>query len=273
MSTNITKSVSIIGCGWLGMPLALELQSRGFKVHGTLRSLSKTEGFINTTINFYQLDLGQDIFPELKSSFWQSDIFIITIPPSEPSYYCEGISKLIEIIKNQQRKPQIIYTSSTGVYGKGKGLIDETYHANPDRAGAAAVLECEKLLLGNNDIFDICMLRLAGLVGPGRAPGRFFAGKKNLSSGSSPVNLVHLDDCIALITTLIEKKIKNGIYNVCADLHPTHREFYPEQAIKLGLEAPEYGTDSPDSDLKIIDNRLLKSVLDYVYIYPDPMKF
>jgi nucleoside-diphosphate-sugar epimerase len=116
-------------------------------------------------------------------------------------------------------------------------------------------------------------LRLAGLVGPGRAPGRFFAGKKNLGTGSSAVNLVQLDDCTALISMLIEKGINNGIYNVCADLHPRHREFYPAQAIKLGLEPPEYGADSPDADLKIIDNRLLKSILDYVYIYPDPMKF
>jgi nucleoside-diphosphate-sugar epimerase len=273
MAEHFPNSVSIIGCGWLGMPLALELQSRGFKVHGTVRTRSKIEDFNDSGINFYQLDLSQDIIPEPKAAFWQADVFVLTIPPTEPANYCKGISKLISVIEKQQRKTQIIYTSSTGVYGKGKGLTDETFSPNPDRAGAAAVLDCEKLLLGKMDIFDVCILRLAGLVGPGRAPGRFFAGKKNLGTGSSAVNLVQLDDCTALISMLIEKGINNGIYNVCADLHPRHREFYPAQAIKLGLEPPEYGADSPDADLKIIDNRLLKSVLDYVYIYPDPMKF
>jgi nucleoside-diphosphate-sugar epimerase len=275
MPDKSSKSISIIGCGWLGMPLALELQNSGFKVQGTARTLSKTESFNNSGINFYQLDLNPETesIPENGSEFWQSDIFVLTIPPSEPANYCEKISKILDIIAKQPRRLSIIYTSSTGVYGKSKGLVNETSPLNPDRPGAAAVVECEKLLLSKNDIFDVCILRLAGLVGPGRAPGRFFAGKKNLGSGSSPVNLVQLDDCIGIIVRLIKQEIKRGIYNVCADQHPMHREFYPAQAIKLGLEAPEYGIDSPDADMKIIDNRLLKSVLDYVYIYPDPMKF
>ena len=275
MPDKIAKSISIIGCGWLGMPLALELQSRNFKVQGTVRVQSKIEKHKDSGINFYHLDLNPETesIPEIDSEFWQSDIFILTIPPAEPSNYCKGISKLLDIIAKQTKSISIIYTSSTGIYGKGKGVTDETFPPNPDRPGAAAVVECEKLLLGNNDIFDVCILRLAGLVGPGRAPGRFFAGKKNLGSGSSPVNLVQLDDCIGIIVRLIKQEIKKGIYNVCADEHPMHREFYPAQAIKLGLEVPEYGIDSPDADMKIIDNRLLKNVLDYRYIYPDPMKF
>jgi len=275
MLDKSSKSISIIGCGWLGMPLALELQNSGFKVQGTVRTLTKTESFNNSGINFFQLDLNPETesIPEIGSEFWQSDIFVLTIPPSEPTNYCERFSKILDIIAKQPRRLSIIYTSSTGVYGKSKGLLNETSPLNPDRPGAAAVVECEKLLLGKNDIFDVCILRLAGLVGPGRAPGRFFAGKKNLGSGSSPVNLVQLDDCVGMIVRLIKLKIKKGIYNICADQHPMHREFYPAQAIKLGLESPEYGIDSPDADMKIIDNRLLKNVLDYAYIYPDPMKF
>jgi nucleoside-diphosphate-sugar epimerase len=275
MLDKSSKSISIIGCGWLGMPLALELQNSGFKVQGTVRTLTKTERFNNSGINFFQLDLNPETesIPEIGSEFWQSDIFVLTIPPSEPTNYCERFSKILDIIAKQPRRLSIIYTSSTGVYGKSKGLLNETSPLNPDRPGAAAVVECEKLLLGKNDIFDVCILRLAGLVGPGRAPGRFFAGKKNLGSGSSPVNLVQLDDCVGMIVRLIKQKIKKGIYNICADQHPMHREFYPAQAIKLGLESPEYGIDSPDADMKIIDNRLLKNVLDYAYIYPDPMKF
>lgn len=275
MPDKSSKSISIIGCGWLGMPLALELLNSGFKVQGTVRTLTKTESFNNSGIIFFQLDLNPETesIPEIGSEFWQSDIFVLTIPPSEPTNYCERISKILDIIAKQPRRLSVIYTSSTGVYGKSKGLLNETSPLNPDRPGAAAVVECEKLLLGKNDIFDVCILRLAGLVGPGRAPGRFFAGKKNLGSGSSPVNLVQLDDCVGIIIKLIKQKIKKGIYNICADQHPMHREFYPAQAIKLGLEAPEYGIDSPDADMKIIDNRLLKSILDYAYIYPDPMKF
>lgn len=272
---NPLKKISVIGCGWLGMPLSKELKSQGFKVSGSVRDISKAELSGDIGINFFQLILSQEleILPNRNAAFWEADIFILTIPPTDSSTYTKGISKILEIIERQNRSLGIIYTSSTGVYGKAKGLVDETFPPNPDRAGAAAVLDCENLLLSKQRIFDICILRLAGLVGPGRAPGRFFAGKKNLSSGSSPVNLVQLDDCIALIVTIIKKGIKKGIYNVCADQHPCQREFYTAQAIKSGLEPPEYKEDSDETDLKIIDNSLLKKILSYEYRQPDPMEF
>ena len=270
---KIVKTVSVIGCGWLGMPLALELNKLGFQVSGSVRTLSKTENYLGSGIKFFLLDINPEtkIIPEFESEFWKSDVIILTIPPSDPANYCDGISSVLNCLEKHGRKITVIYTSSTGVYGKTKGLVDESFPPNPERAGAAAVLACEKILLEKKEFFDICILRLAGLIGPGRLAGRFFAGKKNLGSGSSPVNLVKLDDCISIIVKIIEKGNLNGIFNVCSDQHPTHREFYPEQSIKLGLEAPEYGADSPDKDLKIIDNRLLKSTLDYEYLFPDPL--
>ena len=272
---SITKTISIVGCGWLGMPLAVALQDSGYRVFGTLRDLSKIQENKHSGINFYPLLLSPEMttLPESTSDFWKADLFIVTIPPSNAEYYCKGISILIEVLEKQQKKITIIYTSSTGVYGKAIGLIDETALPNPDRASSKAVYECEKLLLGKKDIFNICILRLAGLVGPDRVPGRFFAAKKNLNTGKSPVNLVHLNDCIEIIKAIIKNNIVNGIFNVCADLHPTHQEFYPQQAVLFGLEAPEYSDSSPDADMKIIDNTLLKNKIAYQYLYPDPMRF
>jgi nucleoside-diphosphate-sugar epimerase len=269
------KSISVVGCGWLGMPLAIALQDSGYRVFGTLRDLSKIQQNRHLGIDFYQLLLSPEItvLPESTSDFWNADLFIITIPPSNAEYYCKGISILLEVLEKQQKKITIIYTSSTGVYGKAKGLIDETALPNPDRAGAKAAYECEQLLLAKKDIFYICILRLAGLVGPDRVPGRFFAAKKNLNTGKSPVNLVHLNDCIEIIKAIIKNNIVKGIFNVCADLHPTHQDFYPHQAVLFGLEAPEYSESSPDADMKIIDNSLLKNKIAYQYLYPDPMGF
>ena len=47
------------------------------------------------------------------------------------------------------------------------------------------------------------ILRLAGLVGPGRHPGRFFAGK-SAPDGQHGVNLVHLEDVIGAIELLLQ---------------------------------------------------------------------
>ena len=71
MPYNIAKTISIIGCGWLGMPLALELQSRNYKVQGTVRVLSKIEKHKDLDINFYHLDLNPETesIPEIDSDF------------------------------------------------------------------------------------------------------------------------------------------------------------------------------------------------------------
>jgi nucleoside-diphosphate-sugar epimerase len=259
MPDKFAKSISIIGCGWLGMPLALALKNHGFKVQGTVRTLSKTERFNNSGIHFYQLDLNpeNECIPEIDSEFWQSDIFILTIPPTEPSNYCKGISKILDMIAKQPRRLSIIYTSSTGIYGKGKGLTEETSPPKPDRSGAAAVVECEELLLGKKDIFDVCILRLAGLVGPGRAPGRFFAGKKNLGSGSSPVNLVQLDDCVGIIVRLIEQEIKwIGDFLLQQEMTRDQqlirliREGGLAQNCPLGVEVPSDSCVRGDNDIR-----------------------
>ncbi|HAP82964.1 MAG TPA: NAD(P)-dependent oxidoreductase, partial [Enterobacteriaceae bacterium] len=41
------------------------------------------------------------------------------------------------------------------------------------------------------------------LVGPGRHPGRFFAGKSG-PNGNHGVNLVHLEDVVGAISLLLE---------------------------------------------------------------------
>jgi nucleoside-diphosphate-sugar epimerase len=269
------KKISIIGCGWLGFPLALDLFKKGFVLSGTARVPEKIQMLDKLGIKGFQLvlDHKNSILPPEDAELWNADVFIITLPPADAENYVSALQIILQKLLKLPQKIQIIYTSSTGIYGKNIGLVSEKTAPNPGRPSAVAVLQAEELFLKHKTQMDVCILRLAGLVGPGRAPGRFFAGKKNLSSGATPVNLVHMEDCISVVDCIIEKNIRNGIFNVCADKHPTHREFYPAQAIKMGLEAPEYNADSSNEDMKIIDNSLLKKSCDYLYLFPDPMEF
>lgn len=269
------SKISIIGCGWLGLPLAAHLVKIGHFVCGTV---TQKEGFyklLDAGIKPFQLHLSEEtqLLPELSSIFWESDIFILTLPPKNPETYPNSIQLVLSVLKAQKRNLWLLYTSSTGVYGKGLGLINEKSECNPDRPSSAAVLKVEKLIQNASEHIEYSILRLAGLVGGERQSGRFFAGKKNLESGSSPVNLIHLEDCIAVISSLLEKNIRPALLNVCATEHPVHRDFYPIQAIKLGLEPPTYGIDNPGTDYKIIDNGLLINLLEYSFLFPDPLEF
>lgn len=266
--------ISLIGCGWLGIPLLRDLKKEKYKLSATVRSTEKFATIENIGANVYNLDLdkGNNLMPTKESHFWQADVFIISIPPKNSENYVSGIRTLVNEIVSQKGRKWVIYTSSTGVYGNHNGLTDESVVPTPDRDSSKAVLEVEQVLKKEKKI-DWTILRLAGLAGPGRMPGRFFAGKKNLSNADSPVNFVHLDDCIGVINTVIKKEVKNMVLNVCADEHPVHRIFYREQALKMGLEPPEYNEKETFIDKKIIDNRLLKDVCGYEFIYPNPMNF
>ena len=47
----MNQRISILGCGWLGLPLAVELISKGYKVNGSTTSMTKVrelEAALNT---------------------------------------------------------------------------------------------------------------------------------------------------------------------------------------------------------------------------------
>lgn len=100
------------------------------------------------------------------------------------------------------RIPRIIFTSSTSVYGDVQGIVKEGTPRNPVTASGRVLKELEDWL-HNLPGTSVDILRLAGLVGPGRHPGRFFAGK-TAPDGHHGVNLVHLDDVVSAITLLLQ---------------------------------------------------------------------
>jgi nucleoside-diphosphate-sugar epimerase len=101
-------------------------------------------------------------------------------------------------------------------------------------------------------------------------PGRFLAGKKEVQNGEAPINVIHQDDCIAIIESIIQKEIWGEIFNASTDIHPKRREYYELAAEKIGLEKPTF---APTENLcyKIINSDKLKTKLDYQFKYPNPL--
>ena len=91
------------------------------------------------------------------------------------------------------------------------------------------------------------ILRLSGLIGKQPNPVKFLAGKCNLKQGYSPVNLVHLGDCIQAITALLMNP--NGLSNLSSSriIHPTRAEYYTKSSgILWSLSILQF--DCSDSD-------------------------
>jgi nucleoside-diphosphate-sugar epimerase len=165
----------------------------------------------------------------------------------------------------------VIFVSSTSVYGNNNQIACEDSPTNPTKASGKCVLEAEKVIqahFGKN----AAIVRFAGLFGPDRHPGRFLKENAPISNPNGKINLVHLEDCIALIASIIEKNAYGEIYNGCSDEHPTRAEFYTKAAYALSLDAPEFDATIPPVD-KTVSNEKSKTKLGMVYKYAKPELF
>lgn len=232
------KKVAIVGLGWLGMPLAMSLAARGWQVTGSKTTLDGVEAARMSGIESYPLRLEPELVCEADDldALLDVDALVITLParrsgPGE-DFYLQAMQELVDSAL-AYRIPRIIFTSSTSVYGDAQGVVKENTPRNPVTASGRTLKELEDWL-HNLPGTSVDILRLAGLVGPGRHPGRFFAGK-TAPDGQHGVNLVHLEDVVGAITLLLQAPKGGHIYNICAPAHPARNVFYPQMTRLLGM--------------------------------------
>lgn len=269
------KKVAIIGLGWLGMPLALALNGQGYQVVGSKTTIDGVEAARMSGIECYLLKLT----PELQcntdelNALLQADVLIITLPVSRTAQSGEGYAQAVQQLVNTARVfhvPRIIFTSSTSVYGGSEGMVKENSPLNPVTSAGKVLVSLEQWLQHLPDT-TVDILRLAGLVGGERHPGRFLAGKTALRDGAHGVNLVHQEDVMSAIQLLLKRPHGGHLYNLCAPEHPARQDYYPDQARKLNLAPPQFVTESDDTPGRLVDGQRICHELGFEYQYPDPM--
>ncbi len=247
--------IAIIGSGWLGLPLANQLQTDGHKMMLTTTQQDKAVKLQRNGLNVMQYEVGDQL--SQPDQLFNNDIIIIAVTSKDVDAFDILIDQL-----NQQTCKKLIYISSTSVYQNNRLSHDESsQYLNKDNP----IWKIEQLIQTHP---STTIIRLAGLVGPGRHPGRFFKNGRTLKNPTAPVNLIHLDDCIGIIQSVILNQAWNQIFNGCADNHPPKLEFYTRMADQLNLAAPEFEKNTAGSQ-KIVDNKKSKTVLGYKYTCPD----
>ena len=267
------KKVAIIGLGWLGMPLALSLMGRGWAVVGSKTTDDGVEAARMCGVESYPLRFEPQLVcePDDLDALLAVDALVITLPARRSGegkdFYLQAVQELVDLAL-ARHIPRIIFTSSTSVYGKAEGTVTEQTPCVPVSTSGQVLVELEDWLhqLPNTSV-DV--LRLSGLVGPDRHPGRFFAGKV-ASDGQQGVNLVHLEDVIAAIMLLLQTPTGGHLYNLCAPQHPARGVFYPQMARELGVAEPSF-SESDTGQGKIIDGNRICRELGFEYQHPDPL--
>ena len=264
------KSVAIVGLGWLGLPLALHLKELGWCVKGSKQSPDDAQKLHQLGIETYPFSLSDEMkrLPDHIRPLFNVDALIITLPPSSFSsqQYCEYLAFLTNQAKKQGVQ-HLVFTSSTSVFPNISGQFDESSQLSAETEMGKTLIQAEQCLF-QSEVSHCDVLRLAGLIGKQRHPVKFLAGKHNLK-GYSPVNLVHLEDCIQAITALLMNPNGLRTYHLCAPIHPTRAEYYTKAAVFYDLPIPQFECSDSDPKRIIMADKICRD-LGFAYRYPNP---
>lgn len=269
--------ISILGCGWLGFPLAKSLVEKGFLVKGTTTSKNKLSILSTAEIHPYLISVNEnEIVGDFDAFLENSEILIIDIPPklrggfSDTSTtlsmpFVSKIKNLIPLIE-KSTVSKVIFVSSTSVYADSNSEITENTKPLPDTESGKQLIEAERLLLSNST-FQTTVVRFGGLIGEDRHPIYFLAGRQNIENPDAPINFIHQKDCIGIIEEILNQiqndYIKgNEIFNAVTPFHPTRKDYYTQKGIELNLPLPEFDNSKPSVG-KLILSKKVEKVLGY----------
>lgn len=261
-------AISILGCGWYGQALGAALIGNGYYVKGSTTSPGKLTALAGSGITPYLVNFKTDE-ETYDAEFFACDVLVISIPPrtrhGEGNCYLPKIQRIIAAAVCHGVK-NVIYISSTAVYGESCTEVTERDIPKPDTTTGEMLLQAENLF-DEKLALKTAIIRFGGLVGPGRHPGRFFAGKKNIPNGRAPVNLIHLDDCIGITLAVIKQDLHGLPINAVSPHHPYKSNFYKRASSMASLAQPEFIDEL--GNWKIINSNVVPEVLSYSFKVPN----
>ena len=274
----------IFGCGYLGRRVAENWLKTGDSVYAITRSQARAKEFRQMGIEPIIADITD---PNSIEFLPQTTTVLFAVGMDRTKYdnirdvYVKGLQNVVNRLSNSIE--QLIYISSTGVYGDFSGdWVNESSVTEPSRDGGQACLEAEKLIEDSVFKSRSTILRLAGIYGPDRVPTRSLIESKNwqMLSPSGYLNLIHVDDA-ASVVQVIGDHAPNGDTFLVSDGNPVLRqEYYEFVARQFGINRidwKEQSTDPPQSSLrakrsrtsKRISNKKLTQTFDVKFDYPN----
>ena len=278
--------VLIVGCGYVGFPLATELVRLGHDVFGLRRSSPSDGAMKSAGVTPLHADISKpDTLRDLSRDYDWVVNCVASGGGGEEEYrqlYLQGMRNLVEwLVVPGAGKPRFLYTSSTGVYGQNDGsVVDESSATEPTTDTAKVLLEAESCLLtaGRERSFPAIVLRSSGIYGPERGYllKQFLRGDARIEgSGERILNMIHRDDLIRAIIAALVHGRAGEIYNVTDDSPVSQLEFFKWLATTLGKPLPLATTVNLVEPRKRgltnkrISNAKLKRELGFRFNYPN----
>ncbi len=266
------KRISILGCGWLGTALGLYLSAKGWGVRGSTASQGECNRLETTGIDTYYIKVEPDSVEVDYMNFFNTDVLVISLPPQRRDNIRELFPcQIDQIIKYIHRLniPNVVFISSTSVYRNINVTVREGDEGFPDKPVGYALLEAENKLLGLRGV-NTTVVRFGGLIGADRIPPGSLTRKQNVYAGA-PVNLIHRNDCVKIISEIIAQKRWGEVFNACCPDHPTKLEFYTKAAQIRNVPPP--GFSNGTGAYKLVNSDKVLGQLGYCFEYPNLMNY
>ena len=230
----------IIGCGYLGRRVAAHYLDRGDRVCGLVRSESSRRELIRMGISCLALDI--DTAP-LRGLYPGGTRLFYFLPPPGEGETDPRIRYLRTACEADEHPRRILYLSTTGVYGDCKGeTVDETRPVNPVALRARRRWDAEQRFRAWRATadFELIILRVAGIYGPGRLPlERIRRQLPLIRPEEAPwTNRIHVDDLARVCVAAMEKGRDGEVYNVSDGSPGTMTDYFNRIADMAGLPRP-----------------------------------
>lgn len=273
------KYISILGCGWLGLPLGKSLLTKGYNIKGSCTTAASLERIKAAGIIPFQIRLEEkEIIGNVTEFLNQTEVLIIAIPPGlrkeklldEAMPFVNKIKTLVPFIEKAGVQ-KVLFVSATSVYGDSTILstsqeITEEIKATPNTESGKQLVFVEQLLQSNIH-FKTTVIRLGGLLGADRHPIKFLAGRTEIENPDAPVNLIEREDCIGVIIKILDvanKDIWGETFNAVAPQHPTRKTYYQKKAQEFNLPLPTF-VEASESKGKMISSKKVETILGYSF--------
>ena len=248
-------------------------------LYGSILGTTTTPEIIPTMeaagIQPHLLRLGNDFGTQAEELLHRllkaADVLVLNVPPRAAAAGAyPALLRPVHKAVATAGTPHVLFVSSTSVYPNEPRVMREA-DALSTRDAASDVLRAEGHFVPRYGQWKSTVVRLGGLIGPDRAPGRFLAGRHDLDQGNAPVNLLHLTDAVGVLAGIIKHQAWGHTFNVCASQHPLRRDFYPTAAEFLNLQSPTFKREHGVSG-KIIDSSLVRRTVPYEFQHDDVLK-
>jgi nucleoside-diphosphate-sugar epimerase len=238
----VSSRTLIIGCGYIGLPLAISLQQKGHEVTGWVHSAASAAALAE--YSFHRIITGNIAASEVWDSLGEDYDLVIHCASSGrggESAYEQVFLKGMLLLNAYQARARRIFVSSTSVYRQLDGeVVTEESPAEPDTATGRILRVTEKVAVESG----ATVVRSSGIYGPNRAYlfEKLRRGEAVIEGdGLRWMNQIHQRDLAGALEHLTVAGALGEIYNATDDTPVTQLEYYTWCSEFLSVPMPPHG--------------------------------